>query len=1072
MRPDSHARRHRDWIVSAREMIDAVEARGATPTPASEPPIAPIRAKLPVDFFPGYALEREVHSGGQGVVYAAIQKSTGRRVALKALRESVFSTPLERARFEREVQILAGLRHANIVTIHDSGSSHGQLYLVMDFIDGQALDRYGSAQARTIRELLVLFAHVCEAVDAAHVRGIIHRDIKPGNILVDRDGRPHVLDFGLAKMSPRYSVVGREPPPAAAVDGTTSPDPLTETGQFVGSLPWSAPEQADAATMEIDTRSDVYSLGVVLYQLLTGRFPYDVVGPVRRVLDNIAHVQPLAPRTVRKQIDDEVETIILKCLCKERERRYQTAGELGRDLGHYLRGEPIEAKRDSGWYLLRKTLGRYRLRVTVAASFVLLISGATIALSVLYAGNAALLRDVERARDRALAAQGLADERLDLAQYENYASNIAAAAAAIAAQDGGAATRRLMATNPALRDWEWRYLVRQADQSVATWNGPADLITSRVCLSPDGRYVAASFWMERRDGAVRVWSRDDDQPIGAIGSAPDFGAPIGFTEDGSTVLAVNRDGGVWRFDLARRRSLYEHGALPVNSLADSWPPRRIALTWTSSGYGLGELRPDREPRKLPVGEGWASARTVDSEGRLCALGMADGRVIVWDIESEVQLTEFKAHHGTVFGLAFSPDGLVLATGSEGGELKLWGTRRPTAGVAGSVGQAFPLLHTLACGVQRVGMMSFSPDGALLAAPCEDKTVRIFGVNDGDLRTTLLGHTTGAVCANFGSDGRWLLSVARGGVVKLWDLRQAPSVQVIRDLPGAGGSVAFAPDGAQLLLFGQTASVIDVRSARSLYEYHPLPTPTTLGTIVPGPAGLKGAFADDDGRVWLWAPADREQPRLIGKHHSNVRLAGQCGSHVFASADADAGVLWDWDTGLEIGRFDGPGGNLRCLALSGDGTRIAMGTDDAGLLVLNGIAGTTPLGTTRAMDRSLISCAAFSPDGAHLAAGSDDGTVTLLDAASGRVRWKVSLQIGDVWCLAFSPIGNRLAVGGRDRSVRVLDPRNGQELLALRGPTGTVMGVAFSPDGNRIAASCHSREVFIWDAAMQDKAEGP
>lgn len=345
---------------------------------------------------PGYEFIDEIRRGGQGRVFRATQTSTGREVAIKVMRGGPFAGASDRARFQREVQVLAALSHPHIVTIHDSGISDDSSYFVMDYVAGRSLDEHmtnlreasrserGPGRAavgrrtepsrRCLEAALDLFAGICEAVNSAHVAGIIHRDLKPSNVRIDENGEPHILDFGLAKVLD-----------APAADG----DAMTETGQFLGSLPWAAPEQAAGEPAKIDTRTDVYALGVIVYRMLTGRFPYDVTGNMRDVLDNILGAEPVRPSTIGGgngrpaiRIDDEIETIVLKCLAKQRERRYQTAGELARDIRHYLAGEPIEAKRDSTAYVLRKQLRRHRLPVAVAASFMFVIVAAAIALAV------------------------------------------------------------------------------------------------------------------------------------------------------------------------------------------------------------------------------------------------------------------------------------------------------------------------------------------------------------------------------------------------------------------------------------------------------------------------------------------------------------------------------------------------------------------------------------------------------------------------------------------------------------------------------------------------------------------
>lgn len=373
---------------------------------------------LASDAIPGYDIVREIHRGGQGVVYQAVQKTTQQKVAIKVMHGGPFASVTERQRLEREVRILATLNHPNIVRVYDSGEVQGAFYYVMDYVSGHGLDTYIAAGPHPIERTLGLFTTICSAISAAHLKGVIHRDIKPSNIRVDADGVPHILDFGLAKLSAESAVGGRDPRAA-----------MTMTGQFVGSLPWASPEQAGGIPDQVDIRTDVYSLGVILYQMLTGKFPYQVIGNMRDILDNILKAEPAKPSTVRRQINDEVETIVLKCLAKEKERRYQSAGELGRDVQRYLTGEPIEAKRDSGWYMISKTIRRHRVPFAAGA----VVAGLTvvfgIAMAVMYSREAGLRRvaDTERARaETALKAESEAKaaETVQRTRAEENASRV------------------------------------------------------------------------------------------------------------------------------------------------------------------------------------------------------------------------------------------------------------------------------------------------------------------------------------------------------------------------------------------------------------------------------------------------------------------------------------------------------------------------------------------------------------------------------------------------------------------------------------------------------------------------
>ncbi len=385
--------------ASQAPLVDAAwrQVAGVLRTIAGGSSDAGALASPPPDGFPGYRVIGEIHRGGQGVVYKALQESTQRHVAIKVLRDSHLLTAGDITRFEQEVRVLARLRHANIVRIFDSSSVGGRFFYVMDYISGRPLDafvRENLIGLASINALLQLFVKICDAVNAAHLRGIIHRDLKPGNIRVDDDGEPYVLDFGLSKL------VGNE-----------SSD-VTLSGQFVGSIPWASPEQAAGRIDDIDVRTDVYSLGVLLYQLLTCEFPYSMEGGPHQVLATITTAEPVSPRSRIAGLPIDLETIILKCLQKPRERRYQTAGELARDLRRFLSGEPIEARRDSYAYVLARQLKRYRLAAFGSVAF----------LAVVIAGLATSLtfwRQAEHARKSAVDERNNAQSQARLATAAN-----------------------------------------------------------------------------------------------------------------------------------------------------------------------------------------------------------------------------------------------------------------------------------------------------------------------------------------------------------------------------------------------------------------------------------------------------------------------------------------------------------------------------------------------------------------------------------------------------------------------------------------------------------------------------
>ncbi|MDH4240950.1 MAG: protein kinase [Phycisphaerae bacterium] len=313
--------------------------------------------------FEGYDVHDQLPLGGQAVVYKATQKATKRTVALKVLLQGPHASTRAQYRFEREVDLAASLQHPNIVTIYDSGIAKGQYYFAMQYIEGKPLDEYVESEKLSVRRIMELFEKVCSGVAYAHQRGVMHRDLKPGNILVDAKGEPHILDFGLAKLTNSSE--------------QTSPDMAMTSipGKVIGTLAFMSPEQASAQPDKIDVRTDVYSIGIILYKILTDCFPYDVSGSMLAILRNIQEAEPTRPSKIIRRLNSEVEAILLKSLTKEPARRYQSAAHLQQDIDYWLKGMPISAKADSSIYLLRKIITRHYYASAVVALLLVIVFG-------------------------------------------------------------------------------------------------------------------------------------------------------------------------------------------------------------------------------------------------------------------------------------------------------------------------------------------------------------------------------------------------------------------------------------------------------------------------------------------------------------------------------------------------------------------------------------------------------------------------------------------------------------------------------------------------------------------------
>lgn len=997
------------------------------------------RGILP-DSVPGYQILKEVRRGGQGVIYQAIQRATNRRVAIKVLLAGPFSGPVQRARFEREVQVLAALKHPHVVSIHDSGSVAGNFYFVMDYISGKPLDDYVREEKLGVRDTLVLFAKVCDAVNAAHLHGIIHRDLKPENVRVNAGGEPHVLDFGMARVA------------LGGVTGEHAPELMTMTGQFVGSPPWASPEQAEGIPGKIDLRTDVYSLGVILYEILTGQLPYDVSGTVWEILERVRRQEPLRPRTLRGDIDDELETIILKCLAKERERRYQSAGELGREVQRYLAGEPIEAKRDSTGYLMRKTLRRHRWAFGVGM-LIMALGGIAATVSIVFGYLAVQERNkAEQARQvaeektlEAEAAHREADLQTEQALRRLYSRQIALAEQAL--NGNSAPLRKLLLECPEeLRGWEWYWLWRVSDTSEAVLRGHTGAAMS-VFFAPDGRtLVSASF-----DGTIRVWDGADGTPRQVFHTEQEGERCVSYSPTQHRVVLGRPMGRVECWDLAAGQRLWSmDSAMSAFQMAFSPDGGTVAV----DGPGrVMEFRDSSTGKMLRTLEGGTKVLSnlrdlaYSQDGRRLAAGLWDGTVAVWDVETG-EIRVLQGHEGPVFAVAFSPDGKTIASAGDDATVRIWDAE---------TGQELRALrgHWMA-----VNTLAFSPDGTRIATGGRDATVRIWDAATGSELKRLRGHEGSVLSVAFSADGNRLASASRDLSVRLWNADGETGERTLLSDTGQCRDVSLSADGRTLAAASVKAVVLwDLERNRELVRFT-AGDDRRFGEVSLSPDGRRVAgagFAEGPPglafvKVWdvprateLWSTTPVEAGGVDARFSPD-------GRRLLATAEEGTACIHDAETGDIAATLKGHQGGIWTVAFSPDGRRVATAGEDKLVKVWD--AGTGQELLTFAKHARPVHFVAFSPDGTTIASCSADNTARLWSSDTGEELIAPLEYSHYIYSLALSPDGRRLATV--DNQVRIWDLRSGELLITLSAPPGlspglVLYGATFSTDGRQLIA---------------------
>jgi len=1010
-----------------------------------------------------YVLRERIGEGGFGVVYRAEQVEPVRReVALKIIKRGMDTRQVV-TRFEAERQTLAVMDHPGIARVLDAGTTpDGRPYFVMDLVRGQPIVDFCDRQQLSIVDRLRLFRDVCAAVQYAHQKGVIHRDLKPSNILVSMvNDEPlvKIIDFGIAK----------------AIDAAAKDQSLrTMEGQFIGTPEYMSPEQAGlrGTQADIDTRTDIYSLGVLLYQLLTGTLPFDPAtlrnSDLFEIRRRIREIDPPKPSTRLRRMDEtnstaaavsrgveeralirrlrgDLDWITMKAMAKERALRYASANELSDDVQRHLAGEPVLARPPSVRYRTGKFIRRNKVPVAAAAAVLLVLVGGIIATSF-------SMLEAQRQRD---AAQRLA-----------YRTSIAAASAALEVNDSERAVRNLDEAPTSLRGWEWRHLRTRTEQSLRTFDDH-DGVVRCVTWSPDGTWILSG----GSDGVIHVRDITTDKSLHRITTSAQSVVHCAIDPTGRLLLVHQRYG---KGDAARHevvmRDLITGDALwrRENALAGN---QAFSSDGTTIGIALRDeravawidARSGRVITRQPVGRDCLSTAMTATEAIAC---LTRGPSVYGDIEV-VQRDGSRVVHDvqSVFSRpVFSPSR----------DRVLW-----SAWTAGSVNVGNVRDGSIRVIPERSGHerwpLAVSPDGRW-AALSEGRNVLLWDMSQWEVADTLTGHSEPVSSAAFSKQGDRLVTGDQTGELRTWVVPPTPSPWIVKRWETwSRDAAALSTDGTTLATVGwsfvrlwdlPSGTIRRIFNERSLYVQRVAFSPDDQFIAVAGRNNPLHVLNVSTGEVVLETNHEGNQPLAwAADGESLLWLDAQGEINII---DVRSGHVRDTlqFSQAPIRRLTITDDNLTALAWSEQSQTTYQDTASAFLLVWN--LQTSELEQQIPLHGAPPTQLSIHHDGQLAAIAHTDGRITLWDLYHGRRLWDVMHEGESINGIAFSRDATRLAVARVGR-VDLLNTTNGHRQVTFRHHVGDVVGLAFTPDDAAMVVCGQTHPMTIYDAVQPDRA---